>query len=48
MMAHITALHVGWVEACSPTEIKVLLDGDAPQDMAFNTGRPQGFPRLNG
>lgn len=41
-------LHVGSVESCSPQEIKVLLDLSAPQDVAFNTGRPQGFPRLNG
>lgn len=41
-------LHVGSVETCSPQEIKVLLDLSAPQDVAFNTGRPQGFPRLNG
>lgn len=41
-------LHVGTVEMCSPTEIKILLDADAPQDTAFNAGRPQGFPRLNG
>jgi Helicase HerA, central domain len=47
-MAHVAGLHVGSVETCSPVELKILLDGDAPQDMAFNTGRPQGFPRLNG
>lgn len=41
-------LHVGSVETCSPIEIKILLDSAAPQDVAFNTGRPQGFPRLNG
>jgi len=44
----IAGLHVGSVETCSPVEIKVLLDLAAPQDIAFNTGRPQGFPRLNG
>lgn len=47
-MARIAGLHVGTVETCSPTELKILLDADAPQDIAFNTGRPQGFPRLNG
>jgi uncharacterized protein len=47
-LAHVAGLHVGSVETSSPTEIKVLLDRDAPQDVAFNTGRPQGFPRLNG
>lgn len=44
----IADLHVGTVETCSPAEIKVLLDTSAPQDVAFNTGRPQPFPRLNG
>jgi hypothetical protein len=48
IFAQVAGLHVGSVETCSPTEIKVLLDVDAPQDIAFNTGRPQGFPRLNG
>ena len=47
-MSHVAGLHIGTVEACSPTEIKIFLDYDAPQDIAFNTGRPQGFPRLNG
>lgn len=47
-LSHVAGLHVGTVETCSPVEIKVLLDSDAPQDIAFNTGRPQGFPRLNG
>lgn len=47
-LSHVAGLHVGSVETSSPTEIKVLLDRDAPQDVAFNTGRPQGFPRLNG
>jgi uncharacterized protein len=47
-LAHVAGIHVGSVETSSPTEIIVLLDRDAPQDVAFNTGRPQGFPRLNG
>jgi hypothetical protein len=48
IFSQVAGLHVGTVETCSPTEIKVLLDSDAPQDIAFNAGRPQGFPRLNG
>lgn len=47
-IAEIAGLHVGTVEACSATEIKVALESDAPQAAAFNTGQPQGFPRLNG
>jgi uncharacterized protein len=47
-IAEIAGLHVGTVEACSATEIKVALESDAPQATAFNTGQPQGFPRLNG
>ena len=48
MMSQIAGLHVGTIETCSPNEVKVLLDVDAPQDVAFNAGRPQTFPRLNG
>jgi hypothetical protein len=47
-IAEIAGLHVGTVEACSVAEIKVALESDAPQATAFNTGQPQGFPRLNG
>lgn len=47
-IAEIAGLHVGTVESCSPTEIKVILESDAPQATAFNTGQPQGFPRING
>lgn len=46
--AEVSGLHVGSVEASSALEVKVLLDVDAPQDLALNSGRPQGFPRLNG
>ena len=47
-IAEIAGLHIGTVESCSPTEIKVILEADAPQATAFNTGQPQGFPRING
>ena len=48
ILAHVAGLHIGTVEASSPLEVKILLDSDAPQDVAFNTSQPQGFPRLNG
>lgn len=48
ILGNVAGLHIGSVETSSPTEIKVLLDGDAPHDVAFNAGQPQGFPRLNG
>ena len=48
ILAQVAGLHIGSVETSSPTELKILLDTDAPQDVAFNTGQPQGFPRLNG
>lgn len=42
------ALTVGTVEFVAPDEIKVLLELDAPQATALNTGRPSRFPRING
>lgn len=44
----IAALAVGTVESVSPAEIRVILDVDAPQNIALNTGIPTGFPRVNG
>ena len=44
----VAALTVGTVECVSPDEIKVLLELDAPQATALNTGVPIGFPRVNG
>jgi DNA helicase HerA-like ATPase len=41
-------LSIGTVEYVSPSEIKVLLDIDAPQNTAINTGTPTAFPRING
>jgi len=43
----IAALTVGTVEYVSPDQIKVLLELDAPQATALNTGVPIGFPRIN-
>lgn len=39
---------VGTVEMVSANTIVVLLDPDAPQATALNTGTPAGFPRING
>jgi len=44
----LAALAIGTVEEVSPAEIKVLLDTNAPQATALNTGVPTGFPRING
>lgn len=44
----VAALTVGTVESVSPSEIRVLLETDAPQATALNTGAPTGFPRING
>jgi len=41
-------LVVGAVESVSPDEVRVLLELDAPQTTAFNTGTPSAFPRING
>lgn len=39
---------VGAIEEVRPDYLVALLDVDAPQVIALNTGSPQGFPRLNG
>jgi DNA helicase HerA-like ATPase len=41
-------LTVGTVEYVSPREIKVLLELNAPQNTALNTGVPTLFPKING
>lgn len=41
-------LTVGTVEYVSPREIKVLLELNAPQNTALNTGTPTLFPKING
>ncbi|BAI71802.1 hypothetical protein AZL_011640 [Azospirillum sp. B510] len=38
---------VGTVSAVSTRELHVILDFDAPQATALNTGVPTGFPRIN-
>jgi hypothetical protein len=44
----IAALAVGTVESVSPSGIQVILEPNAPQTTALNTGVPTGFPRING
>jgi hypothetical protein len=41
-------LTIGTVEFVSPKEIKILLELNAPQNTALNTGVPTLFPRING
>lgn len=47
-MDNLAKLQIGTVDYVAPDEIKVLLDLDAPQSVAMNTGRPRAFPRING
>ena len=44
----LAGLTIGSIESVSPTLLTVLLDTDAPQTTALNTGSPTGFPRING
>jgi DNA helicase HerA-like ATPase len=44
----VAALTIGTVESVSPSRIEVLLEPNAPQATALNTGIPSGFPRING
>lgn len=46
-LAHTDSLRVGTVDYVSPDEIKVLLDIEAPDTVALNTGTPRPFPRIN-
>jgi DNA helicase HerA-like ATPase len=45
---HLRNLSIGTVDSVSPMEVKVMLDTDAPQNTALNTGIPSLFPRING
>lgn len=47
-MAFADSLRIGTVDFVSPDEIKVLLDIEAPEGVALNTGTPRAFPRING
>ena len=46
-LAMADSLRIGSVDFVSPDEIKVLLDVEAPSDVALNTGVPRPFPRIN-
>ena len=41
------SLRIGTVDFVSPDEIKVILDTEAPDSVALNTGAPRPFPRVN-
>lgn len=47
-LAFADSLRVGTIDFVSPDEIKVLLDIEAPDGVALNTGTPRPFPRING
>lgn len=47
-LARADALRIGTVDFVSPDEIMVLLELDAPDVVALNTGSPRAFPRVNG
>jgi hypothetical protein len=47
VLEEISALTIGSVESVAPAEIRAVLDIDAPQTTALNSGVPTGFPRLN-
>lgn len=47
-LAYADSLRIGTVDFVSPDEIKVLLDIEAPDSVALNTGTPRPFPRVNG
>lgn len=47
-LAYADSLRIGTIDYVSPDEIKVLLDIEAPDGVALNTGTPRPFPRING
>lgn len=47
-LAYVDSLRIGSIDFVSPDEIKVLLDIEAPDAVALNTGVPRPFPRVNG
>jgi hypothetical protein len=46
-LAFADSLRIGSVDFVSPDEIKVLLDIEAPNNVALNTGVPRPFPHIN-
>jgi len=47
-ITYASSLRIGSIDFVSPDEIKVLLDIEAPDNLALNTGTPRPFPRING
>lgn len=47
-LAYVDSLRIGTIDFVSPDEIKVMLDIEAPDGVALNTGTPRPFPRING
>lgn len=47
-MAFADSLRIGSIEYISPDRFEVLLDIEAPDAVALNTGSPRAFPRVNG
>lgn len=47
-IAYADSLRIGTIDFVSPDEVKVLLDVEAPDAVALNTGTPRPFPRING
>jgi DNA helicase HerA-like ATPase len=47
-LAYADSLRIGSIDFISPDEIKVMLDIEAPDSVALNTGTPRPFPRING
>ncbi|WP_269526423.1 ATP-binding protein [Coraliomargarita parva] len=47
-LAFADSLRIGSIDFVSPDEVKVLLDIEAPESLALNTGSPRPFPRING
>lgn len=47
-MAFADSLRIGSVEYVAPDKVEVLLDIEAPDAVALNTGAPRPFPRVNG
>jgi uncharacterized protein len=46
-LAFSQSLRIGTIDFVSPDEVKVLLDIEAPDAVALNTGSPRAFPRIN-
>lgn len=46
-IANAESMQIGSVDFVSPDEIKAVLDLDAPNDVALNSGVPRPFPRIN-